>query len=90
MMAHLPVSVTINSHILLWATAGADVIPDYYSLLSSMQRLIKHHPGMCDADASTSVVWIDREHLPLLFVGRVVIEVEGLSREVAKPVVIVL
>ena len=46
--------------------------------------------GMCDANASASVVWIDREHLPPLFVGRVVIEVEGLSREVAKSVVIVL
>ena len=42
--------------------------------------------GMCDADASASVVWIDRKHLPLLFVRHVVIEVEGLSREVAKPV----
>ena len=46
--------------------------------------------GVCDADGIADVVGVDGEHLALLLVGRVVIEVEGLWREIAQQVVVVL
>ena len=46
--------------------------------------------GVCDADGIANVVGVDGEHLALLVVGRVVIEVEGLWREIAQQVVVVL
>ena len=46
--------------------------------------------GVCDASGIANVVGVDGEHLALLLVRRVVIEVEGLWREIAQQVVVVL